>query len=65
MKTNKYKMLTLKGAILDKSRLCQYLEKLGTEHITIPNSDESTWPIPNLKENYKFIYETYQLLNNH
>ena len=65
MKKNKSKMLTVKGAILDKNMLCQYLEKLASEQIIKSCSDEKTNPISNLRNNFKFICTTYQLLNEH
>lgn len=59
------KTLLMKGAILDKTKLCQYLEKLATQQIGKPFSEEHTYPMVNLKENFRFISTTYQLLNEH
>lgn len=65
MRAFKTKILSVKGAILDKTKLCQYLEKLASEQIIKPFSEEETYPIESLKENFRFIYDTYQLLNEH
>ena len=62
---NKSKILNIRGALLDKSQLSQYIEKAAAEHSIKTNSNRETYPIPVLRENYKFILETYNLLNRH
>ena len=65
MKKLNSKSLSIKGAILDKGKLCNYLEKLASEQITKPSSDENTYPIQTLRENFEVISKTYSLLNEH
>ena len=57
--------INIKGAVLDKQQLQNYIEKLATEHLLKYNSDAKTYPIPRVKENFKVINSTYNLLNNH
>ena len=61
----KLKNLNIKGALLDKNSLCNYLEKLASEQQVRNYSSESTYPIKGLKDNYTIIYNTYSLLNEH
>ena len=61
----KSKVLNIRGALLDKMQLAKYIEKAAAEHNTKNGSNKETYPIPILKENYKFIIETYNLLNKH
>ena len=55
--------LTIKGAILDKYQLENYLEKIAADHILTEKSDKDTYPIPRLKENFFVIKEVYKILN--
>ena len=55
--------LSIKGAILDKNQLKDYLEKIASDHILNEKSDRDTYPIPRLKENFFVIKEIYKLLN--
>lgn len=57
------RILNIKGAVLDRYQLENYLEKVASDHILSQNSDKSTYPIPRLKENFKFITKTYEILN--
>ena len=59
------KVLNIKGAVLDRYQLENYLEKVASDHVLQKNSDKSTYPIPRVKENFKFITKTYDILNNH
>lgn len=59
------KVLNIKGALLDKQSLESYLEKIALDHVLQDNSDESTYPVIRLKENFEFITLTYELLNEH
>ena len=61
---NNTKILTIKGAVLDKYQLENYLEKVASDHVLQKNSDKSTYPIPRVKDNFKFITKTYDILNN-
>ena len=58
------KILNITGAVLDKYQLENYLEKVASDHVLQKYSDKSTYPIPRLKNNFKFITKTYELLNN-
>ena len=58
------KILTINGAVLDRYQLENYLEKVASDHVLQKNSDKSTYPIPRVKENFKFITKTYERLNN-
>ncbi len=60
-----FKTLNISGVLLDKSQLMKYMEKIATQHNIKINSDKNTYPIPSLNENYKFILETYRILNEH
>ena len=57
------KILNIKGAVLDKYQLESYMEKIASDHILTEVSDKNTYPIPRLKENFKFITKTYEILN--
>ena len=60
-----YKILSIKGAVLDKYQLEKYLEKLASDHILKEKSDKNTYPIPRMQENFVAITEVYNLLNEH
>ena len=61
----KNKILEIEGTMLDEKQLEEYLEKLSSEHILSKKSNKSTYPIPNLVENFYKIKEVYKLLNEH
>ena len=61
----KYRVLNIKGAVLDKNQLEKYLEQLASDHILKEKSDKDTYPIPRMKENFEIITEVYDLLNEH
>lgn len=58
------KILNIKGAVLDRYQLENYLEKVASDHLLQKNSDKITYPIPRVKDNFKFITKTYNILNN-
>ena len=60
---NNVKFLSIKGAVLDKNQLENYLEKVASDHVLKKYSDKNTYPIPRLKDNFKFITKTYNFLN--
>lgn len=60
-----YKNLNIKGAILDKYALGKYIEKVAENHNVVTKSKNKTYPIPGMKDNFNFIYQTYKLLNEH
>ena len=59
------KILNIKGAVLDRYQLENYLEKVASDHVIQKNSEKNTYPIPRVKENFKFITKTYEILNEH
>ena len=65
MNSKSYRYLNIKGAILDNYQLKNYMEKIAINHDIQNNSQKSTYPIPRLKDNFKFIERTYELLNEH
>ncbi len=65
MKSNEYKVLNIKGAVLDKGQLEIYMEKIAADHNLQHFSNAKTYPIPRLKDNFKFITKTYNILNEH
>ncbi len=60
-----YKVLRVKGVLLDKHQLENYLAKLASDNILKEKSDKNTYPIPRLKENFEFITEVYNTLSEH
>ena len=65
MNSKNYKYLNIKGTILDNYQLQNYMEKIATNHDIESYSQKQTYPIPRLKDNFKFIEKTYELLNQH
>ena len=65
MNSKKYKYLNIKGVVLDNNQLQNYMEKVASTHDINEKSDKKTYPIPRLKDNFKFIEKTYNLLNEH
>lgn len=65
MKKANYRYLNIKGAVLDNYQLEKYMEKIATSHDVELTSSIATYPIPRLKDNYRFIEKTYNLLNKH
>ncbi len=60
-----YKILNIKGALLDTQQLEDYLRKIASGHVLQDKFNKYTYPIPRLKENFEFITEVYNLLNEH
>lgn len=65
MKKQSVKKLNLKGVLLEKYKLCNYLETLAADQIIKATSDKNTYPIPELIEDFNFITQVYKLLNQH
>ena len=63
MKENR--RLNINGTMLEKSQLDKYLEKIAASHNICTKSDKTTYPIPGLLEDFEFIKEVYDLLNQH
>ena len=60
-----FKTLNISGALLDNNQFFKYIENVSAEHNLKKQSDKKTFPIPKLKDNFNFIFETYSLLNKH
>lgn len=61
----KNRSLNIRGTLLDRNQLSEYIEKVAAEHNVKSSSNKDTYPVPFVKENYKFILETYRLLDRH
>jgi len=61
----RYKVLSIKGAVLDRHQLEKYLEQLASDHVLKNKSDKETYPIPRLRDNFETILDVYNLLNEH
>ncbi len=59
------KILNNKGALLDEYQLENHLEKIASDHILQDKSENNTYPIPRMEDNFDFITQTYELLNTH
>lgn len=57
--------INIESAILDEEQLKKHLEKMAMQHILKNKSDKSTYPVPQLIENYETIKTVYNLLNEH
>ena len=57
--------LNIKGTNLELGQLDRYLKQIAEEHVIAKQSDSSTFPIRNLKDNFNNILRTYELLNEH
>ena len=60
-----YKNLNIKGTVLDKFQLENYMEKIASDHMLENTSSKDTYPIPKMKKNFEKIEEVYNLLNEH
>ncbi len=61
----KNKSLNIRGTLLDRNQLSNYIEKIAAEHTIRTSSSKDTYPVPAVKEDYRFILETYRLLDRH
>ena len=59
------KILNVKGVVLDKEQLQNYMEKIALNYNIKNESNLNTYPIPRMIENFKFIEKTYNLLTDH
>ncbi len=48
------RILNIKGTILDRNQLNEYLEKMASDYILSHNSSTDTYPIPRLKRKLCF-----------
>lgn len=60
-----YKILNVKGVLLDKNQLENYLAKLASDNILKNKSDRNTYPIPRLEDNFEYITNVYNVLTEH
>ena len=65
LRKNKYRYLNVKGALLDSFQLQNYMEKVALSHDIKGYSKKDTYPIPRLKDNFRYIERVYTLLNEH
>ena len=59
------KTLNISGVLLDEKQLLNHIENIANSYNIKMFSDKDTYPIYSLNQNYKFILETYQILNEH
>ena len=60
-----FRILNIKGTVLDRNQLEDYMEKLASDNIIKNTSDKETYPIPRLIENFELITNVYNILNSH
>ena len=60
-----FKTLNISGTLLDEKQLLKHIEEVSNDYNIKMFSNKNTYPIYNLNQNYKFILETYQILNQH
>lgn len=60
-----FKTLNISGVLLDRGQLIKHMENIAVEHNIKINSDKNTYPIYDLNQKYRFILETYRILNEH
>ena len=58
-------VLVPNGTALERNQLILYMEKIASEYAINDKSYKSTYPIPRVVDNYKYITKTYMLLNEH
>lgn len=59
------KLSDIKGIVLDKEQLKNYLENVASDNTLKPKSDKETYPVPEMEKNFEYITKTYDLLNQH
>lgn len=60
-----YRVLNIKGVLLDRNQLENYLAKLASDNILKNKSDKNTFPIPRMLNNFEFITSVYNMLLEH
>ena len=60
-----YRVLSIKGVLLDRNQLENYLAKLASDNILKNKSDKNTFPIPRMLDNFEFITSVYNMLLEH
>ena len=61
--SKKNRILQIDGAIIDKHQLEKHLENIAITHNLKEKSDNDTYPVVRLTENYEIIKAVYNLLN--
>ena len=61
----KNRALNIRGTLLDRAQLSEYIEKIAADHNVKSSSEKDTYPVSKVKEDYRFILETYKLLDKH
>ena len=59
------KILSRRGIVLDNEQLENYMEKMAINYSIKNESSIETYPIIRMKDNYKFIEKTYNMLTAH
>ncbi len=57
------KTLNIKGVLLNKEQLKNYLENIASDHTIRTTSDKNTYPVPRVIQNFEYITKTYDMLN--
>ncbi len=60
-----FRILNIKGTVLDKYQLEKYMENLASDNNITSSSDKTTYPIPRMMENFELITNVYNILNSH
>lgn len=59
------RVLNSDGEILNREDLKKHLEKIATTHNLKSNSNKETYPVPQMIDNFEFIRNVYNILNEH
>ena len=59
------RVLNSDGEILNREDLKKHLEKIATTHNLKSNSNKETYPVPQIIDNFEFIRNVYNILNEH
>lgn len=65
VKIHMFDVFNIKGVVLDRGQLENYMEKLASDNILQNNSSKESYPIPNLIDKFNFITKVYYLLTEH
>lgn len=60
-----FDVFNIRGVVLDRGQLENYMEKLASDNVLKSNSSKETYPVPTLIENFEFITKVYNLLGEH
>ena len=65
MNKKNFRYLNIRGTVLDNYQFQNYMEKIASSHEIKQATEKWTYPIPRLKDNFRFIEKTYEVLNEH